>query len=203
MTEQETRQIIIEGAFHVFAVHGYHRASIKKIAKAAGIKSSALIYHYFEDKKALFNAAIRELSPARDIPFLKFEQGEQSFNLAPDILLNQIGNGVLALLDDAEMTRIMRLFLSEAVRMPEVASAVIETQQQMLDFLSRYFRHQIDNGTFREHDTAISARAFVGLLLVNVLATIVFTPLAEGFAEPEVYVKTVVNIFLNGIRSDI
>lgn len=203
MTDQETRQKILAGAFKVFAVHGYHKASIKKIAKAANIKSSALIYHYFEDKKALFNAVIRESSQARNLPLLNPELAEQAFNIPPEILLNQIGNGVLSILEDPEMTNIIKLFLSEAVRMPEVALSLIETQKQMLGFLVRYFQYHIDKGTFREHDPEVSARAFVGLILVNVLANIVFTPLKEGFSQPNIYVKEVVSIFLNGIRSDV
>lgn len=199
MTEQETRQQILEGALRTFSVDGYHKSSIKKIAKAAGIKSSALIYHYFEDKKALFNAVIRELSPARDLPLLKPELAEQATQIPPEILLAQIGNGVLALLDDPDMTNILKLFLSEAIRMPEVALSLIETQQQMLSFLKGYFQHQIDTGKFREHDPEIAARAFVGLILVNILATIVFTPLAEGFSEPDIYIKAVIGIFLNGL----
>jgi AcrR family transcriptional regulator len=200
MSEQETRQKILEGALKVFSVHGYHKASIKKIAKAAEIKSSALIYHYFEDKKALFNAIVRELSPARDLPILNSEIAEQAMNIPPEIVLNQIGNGVLSLLDDPEMTNIVKLFLSEAARMPEVALSLIETQQQMLGFLIRYFQHHIDNGTFREHDVEVSARAFVGMIMVNILATLVFTPLGKDVPKSDIYVREIVNIFLNGMK---
>lgn len=202
MNEHETRQKILEGAFKVFSVYGYHKASISKIAKAAGIKSSALIYHYFENKKALFNALIRELPPTRDLPVLKPEVAEQAMNLPPEILLTQVGKGVLSLLEDPEIASIIKLFLSEAVRMPEVALTIVDTQQQALSILSRYFQHQIDKGVFREHDTQISARIFVGMILVNVLSSIVFTPLKEGFSTPDIYIQTVVSVFLNGIRSD-
>jgi AcrR family transcriptional regulator len=202
MTDLETREKILAGAFKAFSVHGYHKTSIKKIAKAAGIKSSALIYHYFEDKKALFNAVIRELSPVRDLPMLNSEFEEQAFDIPPEILLTQLGKGMLSLLEDAEITNIMKLFLSEAVRMPEVATSLIDTQEQILGFLTRYFQHQIDNGTFREHKSEIAARAFIGTILANILANIVFTPLKEGFSQPDLYVKEVVTIFLKGLRSE-
>lgn len=200
MSEIDRRQQILEGALQVFSTQGFHKASIKQIAKAAGIKSSALIYHYFDDKKALLNAVVQELSPLRDMPIINTDIHAQLMDVPPEMLLTQLAGNFLKLNADESMRNLMRLFLSEAVRMPEVANSLIETQATVLRFLIRYFTHQRDKGTFIEHNPESAARAFMGMLVINVMARIVFTPLAEGMPDNESYIKDVVHIFLNGLR---
>src|SRR5689334_3745392 len=57
------REKIVEAALHVMAEHGFRGASIKRIAQHAGLKSPALIYWYFKDKQALFEAVLQRMSP--------------------------------------------------------------------------------------------------------------------------------------------
>ena len=54
---------ILDAALHVMAEHGFRGASIKRIAERAGLKSPALIYWYFSDKHALFEAMLRRMAP--------------------------------------------------------------------------------------------------------------------------------------------
>ena len=61
--EPERRGQILEAGLRIFAERGYHRATIKEFAREARIKSSALIYWYFEDKEDLFQAILKEFSP--------------------------------------------------------------------------------------------------------------------------------------------
>lgn len=201
MQEIDRRQQILEGALKVFSTEGFHKASIKKIARAANIKSSALIYHYFKDKKALLNALVSELSPLANVSILKEEMQEQLLEMPPEILLKQLANTVLSILEDEAMRNLIRLFLSEAVRMPEVAETLIDTQQTMLNFLVRYLDYQQSRGLFREHNPEVAARAFIGMILVNIFVRLVFLPLAEGMPDGETYVNEVVQIYLDGLRS--
>ncbi|NIW45213.1 MAG: TetR family transcriptional regulator, partial [Gammaproteobacteria bacterium] len=52
MTRQQIfetrREEIIDAALRVFSEKGFNAATNKDIAKAAGIRSPGLIYHYFE-----------------------------------------------------------------------------------------------------------------------------------------------------------
>src|SRR5258707_7621319 len=57
------RAQIVDAALHVMAEHGFRGASIKRIAQHAGLKSPALIYWYFKDKEALFEAMLEEMAP--------------------------------------------------------------------------------------------------------------------------------------------
>ena len=57
-----TRREILEAARDVFAEEGYDRASVRAIARQAGV-DPALVYHYFDGKPALF---VELLELARD-----------------------------------------------------------------------------------------------------------------------------------------
>ncbi len=56
--ESEQRQKILEAAVRVFGNNGFGGATIRGIGKEAGV-NSALLYYYFEDKKALYLQTIR------------------------------------------------------------------------------------------------------------------------------------------------
>jgi AcrR family transcriptional regulator len=55
--DRSTRQAIVTAARAAFAELGYRGATIRGIAERAGT-DPALIYHYFDDKRALFAATI-------------------------------------------------------------------------------------------------------------------------------------------------
>src|ERR687897_1920782 len=55
------REQIVEAATRVFAEKGFRRATIREVAREAGI-SEGTIYNYFEDKDALLMAILEELN---------------------------------------------------------------------------------------------------------------------------------------------
>jgi AcrR family transcriptional regulator len=61
--EPDRRREILEAALRVFSERGFHGATIKEIAREAGIRSSALIYWYFEDKEDLFGEVLASHVP--------------------------------------------------------------------------------------------------------------------------------------------
>ncbi|MFD7295725.1 TetR family transcriptional regulator [Streptomyces sp. NPDC059897] len=64
----DTRARILDAAREEFAERGYDKASVRGIAKAAGV-DSALVHHYFGTKEQVFAASIEvALAPALDAP---------------------------------------------------------------------------------------------------------------------------------------
>lgn len=55
LTGDQRREALLEAAARVFALHGYHAASIEKIAGEAGI-TKPVIYHHFASKEQLHRA---------------------------------------------------------------------------------------------------------------------------------------------------
>lgn len=54
---QSARSRIMDAALEIFAVEGYHPASISQIARKAGV-SKGLMYNYFDSKEELLKAVI-------------------------------------------------------------------------------------------------------------------------------------------------
>ena len=55
------REQIVEAATRVFAEKGFHRATKREVARAAGV-SEGTIYNYFEDKEALLLTILDRLN---------------------------------------------------------------------------------------------------------------------------------------------
>jgi AcrR family transcriptional regulator len=63
-----TRDAILTAARDAFAADGYERASMRAVARAAGV-DPALVSHYFGSKQGLFEAAMRPpFDPAEALP---------------------------------------------------------------------------------------------------------------------------------------
>ncbi len=58
----DTRERILRAAREEFSERGYEKASVRGIAKAAGV-DSALVHHYFGTKEQVFEAAIEAAVP--------------------------------------------------------------------------------------------------------------------------------------------
>ncbi|MFD9069580.1 TetR/AcrR family transcriptional regulator [Streptomyces lasiicapitis] len=62
------REVILDAARAQFSERGYEKASVRSIAKAAGV-DSALVHHYFGTKEQVFAAAIEvAFAPALEAP---------------------------------------------------------------------------------------------------------------------------------------
>jgi AcrR family transcriptional regulator len=100
----------LEGGLRVFAQRGYHRATIKEIAREAEIKSSALVYRYFEDKEDLFRTILKEFSP---LVRLAADPGA-SMERVPEEVLPMLARAHLDSYDDPAVVRLLRISLSES-----------------------------------------------------------------------------------------
>jgi AcrR family transcriptional regulator len=195
--ERNRREQIIQAALRVFGEYGFHKATMKRIAKEAKLKSPALIYWYFKDKRELVKAVLMTLSPL--IRLISNPAG--LMDRPPEEVLALFGRGFLSTFANPDVIDGMRILFSEALRAPEDVSLLVESGPGLgLKFVVAYFQRQIDLGRLRPHDPQVSARAFTGTLMVNVMARVVFPQLAEGLPDAEHYVQETVEMFLRGLR---
>ncbi|MDP8959076.1 MAG: TetR/AcrR family transcriptional regulator [Actinomycetota bacterium] len=189
----------MDAALRVFAEHGFHKATIKRIAGQAQLRSPALIYWYFTDKVDLFRAAILERAP-----ILKLAASPESLLEAPPRqALLQVARTYYRTFDDPVARRLMRVLLSEATRNREVARHFAERgPMAVLRLLSSYLQRQVELGRLRPHDPETSARCFGGMLLVYLLGQEIFPPIAEGLPDADRYAEEVVSIFLDGLSTE-
>jgi TetR/AcrR family transcriptional regulator len=189
---------ILEAALQVIADRGFRGASIKRIAAQAGLKSPALIYWYFKDKQALFEAMLDELAPVLAV----VADPDTLLDVPPQIILPRLVDGFLRAVQQPSVGRFARVLLSEAARDPSVSTFFAERGPMVvLRFLERYLARQVELGRMRPHNSAAAARAFMGMLVVYLLGREVIVAVGAGFPDASVYGDEVSAIFLNGLST--
>ncbi|MCB0062181.1 MAG: TetR/AcrR family transcriptional regulator [Caldilineaceae bacterium] len=198
-TYDERRQQILSGALHAFSEKGYLGTSNKDIAQAAGINSAALIYHYFENKEALFQAVIEEnLPPVHLADQMAFFQAQPVYDA-----LMTIGTAVVEAMTQPQTLTLLRLLLAEALREPEVARAIYQGgPAHILAFLYDYFGQLMQTGVLKEADLGATVRTFIGPLMAYVISSKLLNFPDEKTPDATVMVETAVHIFLAGVRID-
>jgi len=195
--ELDRRAQILEAAFEEFSAKGFKGATIKSIARAAGLQSPALIYWYFPDKEALF----REVLGTR-IPVLRaVREPARLLDQPPEEVLPMIARRYLSTFDNPTAQRMVRLMMGEAMRRPEIAEIVGNAViKRVLGFLKSYMARQIELGRLRPHDVRSSARAFMGMLLPKAGGKVFLPTLREDGLTDEEHVENAIEIFLEGLR---
>ena len=194
---EDRRSQLLDAAFEEFAAKGFKGATIKSIASEAGVNSPALIYHYFPDKEALFNAVLETHAPIRSA----IENPASFMDRPPEEVLPEIARAYFATVANPTSRRMMKLMLGEAMRRPQLAEMIGRaTAVRVLGFLKGYLSRQVELGRLRPHDVRSSARAFVGMLIPQAAGKILFTALREDGLEDEEHIETAVNIFLEGLK---
>ncbi len=197
--ERDRRQQILDAALRVFARNGFHKATIKAIAREAQLKSPALIYWYFESKADLFREVLRSRAPL----LIQLTQSDALLDAPPEEGLARFARRYLATFAEPEMLRLYRLIVADTLRQPEENTALLDSGlMDIILFLIRYFRRQIELGRLRPHDPQVSGRAFYGAINAYVMAHALFPSLSEGLADADTYVSQLIHTFLDGLRAE-
>jgi AcrR family transcriptional regulator len=198
MTDEDKnrREDIIQAALRVFAREGFHKASIKQIAKEAGLKSPSLIYWYFKDKEELLSAVMSSLTPVFDMA----DNAEAMFDLPPEMVLTMMARGFFTAFSNPNAVRLLKIVLSEVVHSPETITPIAQNALPIMRFFVAYLGRQIELGRLRPHDPQVSFRAFLGMFMAYLIMRDIIVPFREGLPEPEQYAEEVVAIFLGGLR---
>lgn len=152
---QVRRQELIDAALHLFAEKGYDGASIRDIARRAGV-TEALVYHYFRSKEHLFEEVIKARSFA---PVLRQVLNEME-NAHPSAVLRQVMEEFLDMLwYNASMAR---MFIIEFMRNPICARYFRAIVEENTANLAQYLQEQQHRGVFRAD---IDAQAVAEMLL--------------------------------------
>lgn len=156
------RERILEGAAQVFAAKGFHRATTKEIARAAGV-AEGTIYNYFENKRAILFALVEKVA-AQSLRTALLES-------PPD--------------DPCDFFRMLihdryRFFQEHGTALAPVMAEVFtdpalrkelyrEVFRPLVELLERYLESQIEAGRFRALPVATIAYGIIGAVLFNVV----------------------------------
>jgi AcrR family transcriptional regulator len=197
MDAEERREQILVAALKVFGERGFSEASNRDIADAAGLKSAALIYHYFPSKLELLRAVAERFSP---IPKLT-ENPDRFLQLPPEQGLREIGEMYITLFANPEVRPLMKVILGESLKSQEFAGTFAKIGPlRIIGFLARYLSHLMDQGIIRRTDPVTAARSFLGPFVAIFMFRTVFGTAEEFPVDEELVVDEGVRIFLDGIR---
>ncbi len=189
------RTQILTGAAQVFAEKGFHKATTREIAQAAGV-SEGTIYNYFTTKRDLLVAMVGLLAteslkqilidhpPADPKEFLtlilrdRFQLAEErSYFIVP--LLAEI-------FTDPEL----RAELYRHVAMPISAH------------LEKYLQTHIEAGVMRPVNPVIATRVMIGAVIINfALKFSLLDPRYEAISHEELF-EQLTSIFLHGLLDE-
>ncbi len=195
----DRRRQIMDAALRVFSTKGFQKTTNRDIAEAAGGISPGLIYHYFKDKQDLFLSVLRERASILTIA----DHPQQLMELPPHQGLTLIGHSYLKIMSVPESVAVFRIILAEALHFPEVAAMIRQhVMDRVFGMLRAYLQHQIDRGFLRPHDTRIAVRAFLGSIVVHIMAREVWRqPEALEITNDQI-VEMAVDIFLHGLSRE-
>lgn len=141
----EKRQEILAYALDCFYQQGFAATTIKDIAAAAGMKSTALLYYYFKDKDALFQACMY------DAPMPPLKEFPADMELRD--FLFQIQLCFLNMLNDAKIKKLLICAVSVIEARPDMMNEINEKYRSPYrDRFVAFIQRGIDRGEFRPVD---------------------------------------------------
>lgn len=187
----ERQASLIQAATTLFAKKGFNGTTTKEIAKAAGI-SEALVFKHFPTKRALYAAILAEKVTVSELlsaieESAKKRDDRRVFTL---IASYRIRPGVDPTL--------LRLLLFSALEGHELSDMFFGKHHKVFyDHLAAYIQTRVKDGTFRQVDPLLAARAFIGMVVHHRLLHEIFgVPMDRSYDDT---VSTYVDIFLQGL----
>jgi TetR/AcrR family transcriptional repressor of mexJK operon len=195
----EKRAAILEAAKDLFTEHGYAGVSMDAIAQAAGV-SKLTVYNHFEDKQALFVAAIQARCESQ-LPHEIFED-PPSGPVREQLLA--IARAFVALMSSREAVQLQRTLVTEGRANPALpglfyAAGPHRTLEEFAAFLAARNRE----GALAVPDVHRAAGHFFNLLKGELHMRLLIgcgdTPTAQ---EVEAHTQDVVDLFVRAYAPD-
>lgn len=178
---RDTRQLILDRSLELFATHGFTGSSMRDIARAVGVRESAL-YHHFPNKNAILTAVLAESGPGALASLMSGDLAAIIQGLGGREFLTMMGEAVVTLWTTPRERWLLRVIMAEAPRLKE--AGLFDPQRQMMRVRARVaevFERLSQAGVVRRLDPDTTAIRFMGpLLMIRILH------LADLSREPDV-----------------
>lgn len=185
------RTQILTGAAQIFAEKGFHKATTREIAKAAGV-SEGTIYNYFNSKRDLLIAMIelwagQSLKRVIDQPAADPRQFLRLILKDRYQLLQERGYLLVPI--------IAEIFADVDLR-KEVYQRIVKPITAQVE---QYLQVHIDAGHLRQIDPLIITRALMGAMILN--SALKFTNLDPRYEaiSADLLIEQLISLFLDGL----
>jgi AcrR family transcriptional regulator len=169
------RAQILDAATTVFAAQGFHRTTIRDVAKAAGV-ADGTIYNYFENKTALLLGILDRLNESdrreSDLSQLGAMDVRQFFRSYFRHRMDTIGEQGL---------QVLRVVLSEMLVNAELRQIYVERIVAPSFALAEpHAQRLVQAGTLRANDVPMMMRALSGMFLGLIVLRLLGDPQLEA-----------------------
>lgn len=186
------RNLILDAATRVFAEKGFHRATIKDVAKAGGV-ADGTIYNYFQNKTDLLIALLDRLNESEQ---RKIDLSHEQIRDVRSFFASYLRHRMSVVWPNQEL---LRAVLPELIVNPELRERyyqdVIAPTMQLGE---QFVQAQIDQGQMRQVDAALAARSLAGSIMGLLLLQLLGDRTLEERAQelPEV----LATLFFDGLQ---
>jgi AcrR family transcriptional regulator len=150
LSSAERREAILDAAKPVFGASGYHAATTREIAAAAGV-SEALLYQHFPGKRQLFEAVINRAAADLERRISAAEQAAEPMQAALHAYFGFV----------AEESDLYRVFFREALQAdPAFQQLYLEISRRLLALCERH----LDSISEKAPRPSLLAHALVGMV---------------------------------------
>jgi TetR/AcrR family transcriptional repressor of mexJK operon len=188
---------LLSVALDIFLERGFEQTTMEEIATCVGM-SKRTVYAYYEDKPALFKAAVR-----RTIELYTMPREEIEAVVTDDLeeTLVAIGRQRVRNMAMPVATKLQRILGTQSFRFPELFNESFEKGAgPVIDVLCELFARYSASGDIAITQPARAATAFLSVVVGGPTRIIVSGNVMDD-AEIEERVRFAVHLFLNGVRS--
>lgn len=195
--QAELRRLeLLDRALELFLEHGYELTTIDAIAAAVGM-TKRTVYARYEDKAALFRAAVQRAVDRWTVPDAALREVETA-----DLEQTLAAVAQIRLFNAMSPAgvRLQRIVNAESYRFPEIFNlAYVQGTRPTIDFLVELFERRTAAGEIAIEDAEIAAAAFLSMVVGGPARTI-WLGGAVDEAALERRIGVTVRMFLNGVR---
>lgn len=188
------RTQILEAAIEVFAQKGYHKATIKDVARAAGV-ADGTIYNYFKNKNDLMVEMVKQMAEINQL-FDQIGQIARTTTLK-DLLTFVLQNRLDILTQN--MTRVQAI-LPQVITDADLRQVFFDTLLlPTMGIVSGLMQSLIERGEVRSLPPAVAVQSAFSMLA----GSLVFHMLTNQSTENnEEFIRYTVDIMLNGLKPE-
>jgi AcrR family transcriptional regulator len=196
--QAEQRHIeLLDRALELFLESGFELVTIEAIAASVGM-TKRTVYARYEDKRALFKAAVqraieRWIVPVETLQAAETEDLEETLVAIARIRMKNA-------LSPAGL-RLQRILNAESFRFPEIFTlASDQGTQPTLRFIADLLRRRTAKGEVSVEEPEIAASAFMSMVLSGATRPVVLGGGSVDEASLERRIQYCVRLFMNGAR---
>jgi TetR/AcrR family transcriptional regulator, mexJK operon transcriptional repressor len=194
---ERLRERILSAATELFLAEGYGSTSIEAVAARARI-SKRTLYDRFEDKAALFAAAVHgviaHIRPPPEVPLIEGAA-------LPD-MLRRLAQFILSAALAPQALALYRLVHAEAARFPQLARAVQSDagNREAVTLIGNLLARELPDSKLAAEDREFAAAQFIFMVMTIPRRRAIGYGTPMTVAELDTWTGKVVRLFLDGCR---